>query len=46
MRPGWEGGNPRPTSPIHQKGVVFFDGSKKPAFFDLQRNFRAIKQAP
>lgn len=46
VRPGWQGGNPRPISPIHQKGVVFFDGQKKPAFFDLQRNFKATKQAP
>jgi len=44
VRPGWEGGNPRPQSPIHQKGVVDFDGNRKPAFFDLQRLFRATPQ--
>jgi beta-galactosidase/beta-glucuronidase len=44
VRPGWEGGNPRPNSPVHEKGVVRFDGSKKPAFFDLQREFRAARQ--
>ncbi|HYF24756.1 MAG TPA: glycoside hydrolase family 2 TIM barrel-domain containing protein [Baekduia sp.] len=44
VRPGWEGGNPRPQPPIHQKGVVTFDGVRKPAFFDLQRNFRAATQ--
>ncbi|WP_205699515.1 glycoside hydrolase family 2 protein [Conexibacter sp. SYSU D00693] len=44
VRPGWEGGNPRPEPPIHQKGVVRFDGSKKPAFFDLQRLFKATTQ--
>ena len=44
VRPGWEGGNPRPMPPIHQKGVVTFAGQRKPAFFDLQRNFRAATQ--
>ncbi len=44
VRPGWEGGNPRPAPPIHQKGVVTFDGQRKPAFFDLQRHFRAAPQ--
>ena len=44
VRPGWEGGNPRPMSPIHQKGVVDFDGNRKPAFFDLQRLFRGTQQ--
>jgi beta-galactosidase/beta-glucuronidase len=44
VRPAWEGGNPRPTPPIHQKGVVDFDGNRKPAFFDLQRVFRSTQQ--
>lgn len=44
VRPGWEGGNPRPTAPIHQKGIVTYDGVKKPAFFDLQRWFKATAQ--
>jgi beta-glucuronidase len=44
VRPGWEGGNPRPQSPIHQKGVVAFDGTKKPGFFDIQRLFKATPQ--
>ena len=39
VRPGWEGGNPRPTAPIHQKGLVTYDGVKKPAFSDIQRWF-------
>ena len=26
MRPEWDGGNPRPQPPIHQKGVISFDG--------------------
>ena len=44
VRPNWDGGNPRPQSPIHQKGLVSFDGVRKPAFFDVQRIFRATKQ--
>lgn len=44
VRPGWEGGNPRPTAPIHQKGLVTYDGSKKPAFFDIQRWFKQTQQ--
>ena len=44
MRPGWDGGNPRAQPPIHQKGVVTFDGVKKPAFADLQQSFRATPQ--
>jgi beta-glucuronidase len=44
VRPDWEGGNPRPSPPIHQKGVISFDGVKKPGFFDLQRNYLATPQ--
>nr|MDQ5808889.1 hypothetical protein [Actinomycetota bacterium] len=46
VRPEWEGGNPRPQPPIHQKGVVAFDGTRKPGFFDLQRIFQATDQYP
>lgn len=44
VRPEWEGGNPRPSPPLHQKGVVTFDGARKPAFFDLQRIYRGTRQ--
>jgi beta-glucuronidase len=44
VRPDWDGGNPRPQPPIHQKGLISFDGVKKPAFFDVQRSYRATKQ--
>jgi beta-glucuronidase len=30
-RPGWSGGNPRPTPPMHEKGVFDFKGNAKPA---------------
>ena len=44
VRPDWDGGNPRPQPPVHQKGLVSFDGVRKPAFFDVQRIFLATKQ--
>jgi beta-glucuronidase len=44
VRPGWDGGNPRAQPPIHQKGVITFDGAKKPAFADLQQSFLATAQ--
>jgi beta-glucuronidase len=44
VRPRWEGGNPRPSPPLHQKGVIGFDGTKKPAFASLQRIFAATRQ--
>ncbi len=44
VRPNWDGGNPRPEPPIHQKGVLGFDGSKKPGWLDLQKAFTTIQQ--
>ena len=44
VRPDWDGGNPRPQSPIHQKGLVTLDGVRKPAFADVQAAFRATRQ--
>ena len=44
VRPGWDGGNPRPNPPIHQKGLISFAGVRKPAFFEVQRLFRATPQ--
>jgi beta-glucuronidase len=45
VRPGWEGGNPRPNPPLHQKGVLTYgDFAHKPAWADLQRNYAATKQ--
>ena len=39
VRPNWDGGNPRPQPPVHQKGVITYDRSRKPSFYDLQRWF-------
>jgi len=45
VRPGWEGGNPRPLPPLHQKGVLRYgDFSRKPAWADLQRSFAGTRQ--
>ncbi len=44
VRPGWEGGNPRPNPPIHEKGLLRFDGTKKPAWFDVQQLYRSTVQ--
>jgi beta-glucuronidase len=44
VRPDWEGGNPRPTSPIHQKALITYDMQHKPAFADAQRWFTGTRQ--
>jgi beta-glucuronidase len=44
VRPTWDGGNPRPSPPIHTKGLITQDGVKKPAFFVLQQIFKATQQ--
>ena len=41
VRPGWEGGNPRPNPPLHQKGLLKYgDFSRKPAWEDLRPQLR------
>jgi len=44
VRPGWEGGNPWPNPPMHQKGLITMTGVKKPAFYDVQRIYKATRQ--
>ena len=44
VRPEWDGGNPFPASPIHQKALMHYDGTLKPAWTDVQRWFRATDQ--
>jgi beta-galactosidase/beta-glucuronidase len=47
VKPDWEGGNPRPQPPIHQKGLLTYDGmARKPAWGDVQRWFSATAQTP
>ena len=44
VRPQWEGGNPFPAPPIHQKALLHYDGTKKPAWTDVQRWFTTTNQ--
>jgi beta-glucuronidase len=44
VRPNWDGGNPRPNSPLHEKGVITYGGAFKPGYYDIQTQFRATKQ--
>jgi beta-glucuronidase len=45
VRPGWEGGNPRPAPPLHQKGLLAYGTfERKPAWEDLRRNYTATRQ--
>jgi len=44
VRPNWDGGNPRPNSPIHEKGLITFGQVRKPAFFEVQKAFGATVQ--
>ncbi|MFL5845901.1 MAG: glycoside hydrolase family 2 protein [Solirubrobacteraceae bacterium] len=46
VRPNWDGGNPRPEPPFHQKGLITLSGERKPAYFDVQRRFRETEQFP
>jgi beta-glucuronidase len=44
VRPEWDGGNPFSTPPIHQKALLHYDGTPKPAFTDVQGWFKAVNQ--
>ncbi len=44
VRPNWNGGNPRPNSPIHEKGLISFAGVRKPAFAEVQRLYKGVDQ--
>jgi beta-glucuronidase len=47
VKPDWEGGNPRPQPPLHQKGLLTYDTmSRKPAWADVQRSFSGTNQYP
>ena len=46
VRPEWDGGNPFSTPPIHQKALLHYDGTPKPAWTDVQRSFQATPQFP
>ena len=44
VRPDWDGGDPRPDPPFHQKGLIRLDWTTKPAWDDVRRIFRSTDQ--
>ncbi len=44
VAPRWTGGNPRPSPPWHQKGLVSAAGVQKLAYFELRRLYHATQQ--
>ena len=42
VRPGWDGGNPRPNPPLLSKGVFRQTGSPKPAARTVRQSFDAV----
>lgn len=44
VRPFWGGGNPWGTPPLHQKGLVRLDWTKKPAFGALADGQASVRQ--
>jgi beta-glucuronidase len=44
VRPDWAGGNPFPSSPMHQKAVFTINGRPKPAASVLTRWFKGTQQ--
>jgi beta-glucuronidase len=44
ITPGWDGSNPYPTPPLHQKAVIQYDGTKKPGYDVLAQGYKAHQQ--
>jgi len=42
VRPGWDGGNPRPKPPVNAKGLTDQFGAKKPVYDEVRRLYRNI----
>ena len=42
VRPDWDGGNPKPVSPLNQKGLADETGKPKPAYAAVKRMFDEI----
>lgn len=43
VTPVWNGGNPKPNPPWHNKSVIDETGAKKPAYKIVRRLFRRVK---
>jgi len=44
VRPDWDGGDPHPNPPIHEKGLISFSGVPKPAYALMQKAYLATQQ--
>ncbi|MGZ4174451.1 MAG: glycoside hydrolase family 2 protein [Solirubrobacteraceae bacterium] len=44
VSPLWNGGNPWPAPPVHQKGLITFSGVKKPAFDIVRQLYARVRQ--
>jgi beta-glucuronidase len=42
VRPNWDGGNPKPQSPLNQKGLMDQSGNPKPAYAAAARMFAEV----
>jgi beta-glucuronidase len=42
VRPDWDGGNPKPASPLNQKGIMDQSGKPKPAYAAVKRMFDEV----
>ena len=42
VRPDWDGGNPKPMSPLNQKGIADQNGNPKPAYAAVKRMFDEV----
>jgi beta-glucuronidase len=42
VRPDWDGGNPKPMSPLNQKGLADETGKPKPAYAAVKRMFDEV----
>jgi hypothetical protein len=39
VRPGWEGGNPRPAPPVHQKGLLTYTTRERKPAWEVTRRW-------
>src|SRR4051794_29442533 len=44
VRPDWDGGDPHPNPPIHEKGLITFDGRLKAAYGIVQKAYLGTQQ--
>jgi beta-glucuronidase len=45
VRPGWAGGNPKPSPPFSTKGLIDRHGRRKPAWSVVKRDFARVTRA-